>query len=49
MNRYPAKTRTRDEILSAQEAAQARRMRRRQQNHSHHGTTPAPSIFALRW
>ncbi len=49
MNRYPAKTRTRDEILSAQAEAQARRMRRRQQNHSYYGTTPAPSIFALRW
>ena len=49
MNHYPAKTRTRDEILSAQEEAQARRMRRRQQNHSYYGTASAPSIFALRW
>ena len=49
MNHYPAKTRTRDEILSAQEEAQASRMRRRQQNHSYYGTASAPSIFALRW
>lgn len=49
MNRYQAKTKTSNESQSIREEALARRMRRRQQNHSYYGTTPAPSIFALRW
>jgi len=49
MNLNQAKTQTRDENQVAREEAQARRMRRRHQNHSYYGTTSIPSIFALRW
>ena len=49
MNRYLAKTQTKDENQSVQEEAQARRMRRRHQNHSYFGTTSVLSIFTLRW
>ncbi len=49
MNRYPAKIHTSDENQAARDEAQARRMRRRHQNHSYLGTTSVPSIFTLRW
>ncbi len=49
MNRYHAKTQTADENQAARKKAQARRMSRRHQTHSHFDTKSAPSIFTLRW
>ncbi len=49
MNRYHAKTQTADENQAVRKKAQARRMSRRHQYHSHFDTKSAPSIFTLRW
>jgi hypothetical protein len=50
MNLNQAKTRTTDENQVAREASRARRMRRRQQNHSYlSNSSRSPSLFTLRW
>ncbi len=50
MNLYQAKTQSTDESRVARENARARRMRRRQQNHSYFSNSSRSlSLFTLRW